>query len=157
MNQASSATKGSFELSGKAIVATISAETAQAYGTVMDKQQMVPVIISNQYGKGRSLLYTFDLLNSSDQAQAAALMVNSVNHVRPLEHSTRAMDSVPLQTGVKNSAEPVTVRIIETVPTDTTADSIVPEGIAIEGSIAWQKTITSNDERALWLCLEPSG
>ncbi len=137
--------EGELKLLGKAIVATISAETAQAYGTVMDKQQMVPVIISNQYGKGRSLLYTFDLLNSSDQTQAAALMVNSINHVRPLEHSARAMDSVPLQTGVKNSSEPVTVRIIETVPADTTADSIVPEGIAMEGSIAWQKTIASNE------------
>ncbi len=136
---------GELQLSGKAIVAALSAETAETYGTVTDKQQVVPVIISNQYGKGRSILYTFDLMNSPDKAQAAALIVNSINHVRPLEHAVKALDSVPIRIAIHNTAEPVTVKLVEAIPQSTTADTVVPEGILGDGSITWQRTIASNE------------
>jgi len=137
--------EGILHIVGKAIGASVTADTAAVYGAVTDKQEISPVIVFNQYGRGRAILYTFDVLNSPDEAQAAALMVNSINQVGPLERYTRALDSVPLRISLENSAEPVDARIVETIPARATADTTIPEGSIQNPSVTWQKHIAAGE------------
>jgi hypothetical protein len=79
--------------SGKAIDTTLIAETAEALGYVTDKNKTYPVIVSNDYGRGKVILYTFDLLNNIDQAKVTGLLGNSISYVKPAEHYLMPFDS----------------------------------------------------------------
>ena len=136
---------GALQISGKAIIASLVSDTAQAYAYAPDKQETTPVIIFNQHGRGRAILYTFDLLASPDESTASALMVNSIGQVRPLEKTITSMDSVPVRISVENSGEPAELRIVETIPEGTDADTIVPQSDILNGTMTWQKPLASNE------------
>lgn len=133
------------QTAGKSIVSAITSSTAQVLGAVHDKKDVHPAIVSNQYQQGKTLLYAFDLLNSQDQALASALLVESLNYVRPQEHAPRALDSIPLKITVKNSREQVDVKLTEIIPSGTTADTVVPNpGTVADNTFTWQKSLISN-------------
>ena len=130
---------------GKSVVSAVTATSAQVLGTVADKQDTYPAIIFNQYDRGKVLLYTFDLLNTSDPALASALLVESLNFVRPAEGTPRPLNDMPVRITVKNSTEPVDVKVTETLPTGATADTVVPKAAAADGTLIWQKSLAVNE------------
>jgi hypothetical protein len=132
--------EGAFQMAGKAIVATTTTETAQTYGSVTDRQESIPVVIGNQYGRGKVILYAFDVLRSPDQARVSALLVGSLNQVRPTEHYVRALDSVPIRTGLTSSTT-VDVTVVETIPDTTFADTIMPQAASQNNTITWSSIL----------------
>jgi Tol biopolymer transport system component len=141
--------EGTIQVSGKNVVASVTSDTAQAFGTVTDKNDAYPAVVSNQYGRGRSVLFTFDLLASPDQAQAAALLAGSINHVRPREHFSHALDSAPVRIVLRNAAEQVDVRVIEALPAGATAEAITPEAAYQDDVITYQGTLGANERASL--------
>ncbi len=133
--------EGTLDNTGKNVVATITAATAQSFATVTDKQNTYPVIVFNQYGRGRALLYAFDVLTVSDQARAAALIVNSINYVRPIEQYPRPLASVPVRITLTNSTEQIDVRVKEILPLGMLADTISPTSSQVENTITWDKSL----------------
>ncbi len=134
------------QTAGKSVVSTITSTTGLVFGSVPDKKDVYPAVIFNQYQQGRVLLYAFDLLNSPDQTLASALMVESLNYVRPQERTPRALDSIPLRITVRNSTEQVDVKLAETIPSGTTADTIVPKPVSVaDTTFTWQKSLTANE------------
>ena len=119
--------------------------TTQILGYVEDKKDIQPVILLNQYGRGKAILFGFDLLNCPDQAMAAELVLNSVNYVKPDTHPTTALDSVFVRIRVSNSAEPAGIRVTETLPSDTVADTVLPAAIETERTITWEKSLSSHE------------
>lgn len=130
---------------GKSIVSTITSTTTQMFGSVADKKDIHPAVMFNQYQQGKVLLYAFDLLNSPDQTLASALMVQSLNYVRPQEHAPRALDSIPLRITVRNSTGQLDVKMTETIPSGTTVDTVVPSPVsAAENTFTWRKSLIPN-------------
>lgn len=138
--------KGTIQSRGKNAVATINSNTSQIFGYVIDKNNTYPSIVFNQYGRGRTILYNFDLLYGGDQSKVADLILNSLNYVKPQEYHIKAFDSLPVRIKITNSTEPVDLRIIETIPSGTGADTVFPESIQTENTITWQKSLSSNEK-----------
>ncbi|HEY6871727.1 MAG TPA: Ig-like domain-containing protein [Geobacteraceae bacterium] len=130
--------------SGKAVVADVVADTAAVYGYVNDKGGQVPALIFNQYGNGKAVLYSYDLMNSPDRQKVAGLIANSITLLRPQRHNVRALDSVPIDITVSNSTAPVGLEVAETLPAGTTADTIVPQGTMANDTITWQQSLASS-------------
>ena len=117
--------------------------TTQILGYVEDKKDIEPVILFNQYGRGKAIVFGFDLLNCPDQAMVEELVMNSVNYAKPDTHPATALDSVFVRIRVSNSAEPVDIRVTETLPSGMVADTIVPDAIQSEGVMTWEKSLGS--------------
>ena len=128
---------GTLETSGKGVRTLITAATAQSYGVMTDKNKTWPAIVFNQYGRGRSILYAFDLLFAPDHTQAAALLITGLNHVRPLERQPLALAGLPVRIRVTNASEPVDIKVIETIPSNTTAAWINPVTELLDNTLIW--------------------
>lgn len=130
--------------SGKSVVGTVVANTAQVFGQVDDKHNLYPALVFNEYGSGKVILYTFDLLSSPDKQKVADLLGNSIALLKPEQHKVRALDSVPVRVVVSNSTEPLGLQITETIPAGTTADTITPQGVATDTTITWQQYLQAS-------------
>ncbi len=136
--------EGALQTTGKSVISTITSERAQVFGSAVDKHNTYPSIIFNQYELGKVLLYNFDLLNAADQSLASALLIESLNFVRPTAETPRARDSIPIRITLKNSTEPVDVKVTETVPSGTTVDTIVPRATPVDNTLTWQKSLAAD-------------
>lgn len=125
--------------SGKSVVGSVVADTAIPFGYVNDKRGQYPSVVFNEYGSGKVLLYMFDLLNSADRDKIEDLISNSINLLKPEQHRVHALDSVPLRVTVFNSAEPLGLRVTETIPSGTTADTVIPAGALASNTITWEQ------------------
>ncbi len=134
------------ETRGKDIVSIITATTAQSFGYVTDKRNTYPAIVFNQYGRGRVITYTFDLLSSPEKVQAAALLINSLNFIRPAEHHVRALDSAPVRITLNNSSEPADIKMIENLPDKISTDTITPQGTQKDNTITWLKSLGGTEK-----------
>jgi subtilase family serine protease/flagellar hook assembly protein FlgD len=124
---------------GKSVVGMVTADSALVFGSVNDKKSQYSSVIFNEYGSGKTILYTFDLLNSADREKVAVLLSNSITLLKPDRHIARALDSVPVRITVAGSTEPFGLRVTETIPAETTADTIILQGIAEQTTITWQE------------------
>lgn len=122
--------------SGKCVVGSVVAGTASVFGYADDRRGQVPAVVYNEYGEGRAVLFTFDLLNSSNKADAAQLLGDAVKLVTP-DRKAHALGTVPIEITVANSTEPVRLRIKETFPAEAVARDITPEGAVTEAAITW--------------------
>jgi hypothetical protein len=123
---------------GKTVVARVTSPTAAVYGTVADKRGQYPAIVYNEYGRGKVLLFTFDLVNLPNKTKAGELLANSLSLVKPKERYLRAQDCVPVRIDIANSTEPFGLEVDETMPATTTADTITPVGTMAANVITWQ-------------------
>lgn len=134
------------QMAGKSVVSIITSTAAQTYATVADNKDVHPAIVFNQYGRGKALFYTFDLLNSPDQATASAVMVASLNLVNPQDRAPRALDNLPVRITIKNSPEPADVRLVELFPSGTSVDTIVPAPVSADNrAVTWQKHLAEDE------------
>lgn len=140
---------GTFQTTGKTVVATITSSIAKVFGTVTDKRGQFPAVVYNEYGRGRALLFTFDLVNSPDGAKAADLLLSSLSLVKPKEHYLRPLDSVPVKIEVNNSTEPFGLEVDETIPPTTTADTITPVGALTGNVITWRQYLAASEKAKL--------
>ncbi len=138
--------EGVLENADKAVITAITTTTAQTYANMIDKHRTHPAIVYNQYGRGRTLLYAFDLLSLCDHARAAALLINSINQVRPGEQTSGALANLPIRIKLDNSTEPVDLRIKEYLPDSTTADSVTPASLVVDGTITWEKSLEAGEK-----------
>lgn len=129
----------SIQSSGKSVVGSVAADTAILFGYVNDKRGQYPSIVFNEYGNGKVLLYTFDVLNSADNGKVKDLVSNSIALLKPEQHKVHALDSVPVRITVSNSAEPLGLRVLETIPSVTTADTVIPDGELASNTITWEQ------------------
>lgn len=134
---------------GKAVKTTITSTKARSLGYVNDKKETYPAIVSNQYGRGKTILFSFDILNSTDQSKVSSLIINSINYVAPSEHYTRALADEPINITIQNSTEPAEVKITETLPDNTTVDSINPSATQGNNTIQWQLSLTGSEKKKL--------
>jgi len=126
--------------SGKPVViGEILANTVQVFGQVNDKHNLYPALVFNEYGNGKVILYTFDLLGSPDKEKVAALIGNSITMLKPERHIVRALDSLRMKISANNSTEPFGILVTEAIPVGTTTDTIVPQGVTAENTIMWQE------------------
>ncbi len=137
--------EGSLRATGKSIVSAITSTTAQMFGSVLDKKDVYPAVVFNQYERGKVLLYTFDLLNADDQSLASALLIESLNFVRPAAQTSSALGSAPIRITVTNSTEPVEMKMIESLPYGATVDTVVPRVTPVDDTLTWQKSMTANE------------
>jgi hypothetical protein len=138
-------TEGTLQTIGKSVISTLTSTTAQVYGSVVDKKEVYPAVIFNQYERGKVLLYTFDLLNAGDQPLASALLIESINFVRPTEQTPRALGSAPVRITVTNSTEPVEMKVIETLPYGATVDTVVPRVTPVDDTLTWRKSMAASE------------
>ncbi|MEK7700028.1 MAG: hypothetical protein AAB332_06450, partial [Planctomycetota bacterium] len=127
----------------KVIKTEITSATAQAYGYIMDKHNTYPAIVFNQYGRGKVILFSFDLLNCPDRQKIKDLIINSINYINPTEHYIRALSDEPINISIKNSTEPVDLKITETIPDGTTVDTINPAATISGNMLKWNLTLSS--------------
>jgi PHD/YefM family antitoxin component YafN of YafNO toxin-antitoxin module len=136
---------GTMQGSGKPVViGEVVADTARIFGQVDDKHNLYPALIFNEYGAGKVVLYTFDLLGSPDKQKVADLLSNSIALLKPEQHRVRALGSVPVRVVVANSTEPFVLQVTETIPAGTTADTVTPQGTATDTTIAWQQYLEAS-------------
>ena len=138
--------EGTLETAGKAVLTVIAGTTAQSYAALNDKHKSYPAIVFNEYGRGKAILYAFDLLASPDQAKRAALLINSINHVRPAEQQPLALESIPVRIKLDNLPEPADVRVKEYLPDSTTADSVAPASQVTDNTITWTKSLEAGEK-----------
>ncbi len=141
--------EGTLDIADSALVTAITSTTAQPYATMTDRNKTYPAIVYNAYGRGRAILFAFDLLAAQDRAKAAALLINGINQVHPVNKNPIALGSMPIRIKLDNSTEPADVRVKEYLPDPTTADAITPVVPVIDGAIAWNRTVQSG-EKALF-------
>jgi hypothetical protein len=149
--------EGALENVGRGVRAHLTSPAAQSFGSLLDKRELYPAIIFNQYEKGRTLLFTFDLLSAPDQARAAALLLNGLNFVRPLKKPFEAPGNRPVRIIAANSAEPVDIQVKETIPPDTTADSLVPLAPVIDNTMTWLAALPAHGQTSFAYRLDMQG
>ncbi|MFN8005436.1 MAG: RHS repeat-associated core domain-containing protein, partial [Terriglobia bacterium] len=132
--------------SGKAVKTALTSSAAKGLGTVKDKKESYPVVVSSQYGRGKTVLFAFDLLASSDQGTVSSLLTNALGFVAPSEPQVRALGEVPLLITLQNSAEPADVQVTETVPSDTGVESIVPDAAQTGSGMEWSSALSGNQD-----------
>ncbi|MFA4827887.1 MAG: hypothetical protein WC855_02360 [Thermodesulfovibrionales bacterium] len=138
---------GTLQSSGKNVVATINSNTAESYGYVVDKHNTYPSIVYNQYNRGKVLLYNFDLLYIMDEAKVKELIQNSLSLVSPVESYPIALGSMPVRIMLANSIEPVDVKVIETIPSGMTYDTIALQAAeTTQNTITWQKYLNAGEK-----------
>lgn len=134
-------TSVTLQSSGKCVVGSVVADTASVFGYADDKRGQVPAVVYNEYGDGRVVLFTFDLLNSSQKGVAAGLLGDAVKLVTPERREARALGTIPIEITVANSTEPVKLRVSEMFPAEAVARDITPEGAASDAAITWLKDL----------------
>lgn len=139
---------GTINSSGKGVVSTITSDTAQSFGYVVDKRDTFDSIVSNQYGRGKTILYNFDLLYTTDRSRLENLISNSLNYVKPSEQYPTALESMSVKISADNSTERVDIKLIETMPAGTSVDSISPNASVTENTITWQKYLNIREKAA---------
>ncbi len=141
--------EGTLDTEGKAVKLALDSESAKIYGYIPDEHGTHPVIVYNEYGRGRAILYAFDLLSAPDQAQAAALLIDGINRVRSAEYHQTALGNAPVKIKVLNSTEQADIKVIEKIPEGGGAGAITPEpSEQTENSITWEKSLSANDTAA---------
>lgn len=141
---------GTLQSSGKNVVAAINSNTAESYGYVVDKHNTYPSIVYNQYNRGKVLLYNFDLLYIMDEEKVKELIQNSLSLVKPIESYPIALGSMPVKIMLANSTEPVDVKVIETISSGMTYDTIAPQAAeTIQNTITWQKYLNAGEKAVL--------
>jgi hypothetical protein len=120
--------------------------TSQVLGYREDDDGVRPVILFNRYGRGKALVFGFDLLNCPDQAIAGDLLVNAINYVKPDTYFPRASGSLPVRIEVSNSTEPVDVAVTETIPQGAAADSILPPATMTGNTIPWRASLQASEK-----------
>jgi len=139
---------------GKNVVANLASDTADIYGNVVDKRNTFPSIVFNEYERGKSLLYNFDLLYGTDQARVKGLIENSISLVKPSEYYPKALDSVPIEIKVKNVFGESNLEVKETLPDGTLASGIYPEAAGEDNTIIWRKIFGSGESAGFEYYLE---
>jgi len=139
----------------KAVRTEITSSAAQTFGYINEKKKTYPVIVYNQYGRGKVILFSFDLLNSPDQNKVKELVINSIKAVAPTEHYTRALSDAPVKITLQNASEPVDLKVTETLPVDVAADNITPDATQTSNTIQWSLSLSANQKVKLgyWLNL----
>ena len=77
----------------------------------------VPAIITNLYGQGRSVLFTFDAADSADPL-VQQVLTNSLYYVTPVNNATEVipLSVQPITVEIKNLGKQLGIRLDETIP-----------------------------------------
>jgi len=141
---------GTLHAGGRAVRAEVASDSAEVFGYLEDRHGEHPAVIYNEYGRGKTVLFTFDLLNSDDQYKVEELLLGAIEHVKPAEHYIRAFGSVPVKITVRNSTGAVELEVTETLPYGVGADTFRPGAAGVtDDSVTWRKTLQAN-EKALF-------
>lgn len=151
--------EGTFRSRGKSVVANITSGKAQIFGHESDRHEDHPAVIYTEYGRGKVILFNFNLLNTDELGKAKELLMNSIDYVKPSGSYLTALGSVPITINLNNSTEPVDVQVMETLPYGSTVDSISPSALQTDGTITWQKYLNMREKTAFryYLNLPDSG
>lgn len=141
--------EGALQSSGKPVVIgeiQANANTVRVFGQVADKHNLYPAITFNEYGRGKVILYTFDLLASPDKEKVAALLGNSISLLKTDRQNVRALESLPMRITVSSSTEPLGLLVREILPAGTAADTIVPQGAVMDTAIIWLRNLAASSK-----------
>lgn len=130
---------------GKVMKAEITSSTTHSLGEVIDRKRTYPVITANQYGRGKVVLFSFDLINCPDKVRAGALLANALGYVVPEERPVRPLESVPVMIEVGSAQGPLSIKVTERLPNDAAAESATPPLVQTEGMIVWQQAIADHE------------
>lgn len=116
------------------------------FGQVADKHNLYPAITFNEYGRGKVILYTFDLLASPVKEKVVALLGNSISLLKTDRQNVRALESLPMRITVSSSTEPLGLLVREILPAGTAADTIVPQGAVMDTAIIWLRNLAASSK-----------
>jgi len=133
--------------SGKPVViGEILADTVQVLGLVDDKHNLYPALVYNEYGNGKVILYTFDLLGCPEKEKVGDLLGSSLVLLKPERHTVRALDTLPVRIAVSGSAELIALLVRETIPAGSVADAILPHAAATDTTITWLQNLEAGSK-----------
>ncbi|MCL4517009.1 MAG: Ig-like domain repeat protein [Firmicutes bacterium] len=93
-------------------------------GSVAEKKETYPAAVLSGYGQGKAVLFAFDLGTTRQESGAdlAELLQSAIHYVTPsqLPEEFFVGDVLPVETRIKNLGVPVNLRVVETVPIDST-------------------------------------
>lgn len=78
--------------------------------------------------------------------KVAALLGNSISLLKTDRHNVRALESLPMRITVSSSSEPLGLLVRETLPTGTSADTIIPQGFATDTAITWLQNLEASSK-----------
>ncbi|MEW6088905.1 MAG: hypothetical protein AB1498_11450, partial [bacterium] len=111
-----------------------------------------PAIILNNYGNGKSIAWTFDLVESGSDttfSKIKELIIKSINWTTPGETPIYPMATLPINIDVLNKGKSVDLKINETVPADLLISDVLNAGIKTNNEITWQFNLLENTAKDL--------
>ena len=100
----------------------------------------VPAIITNLYGQGRSVLFTFDAADCTDPL-VQQVLTNSLYYVTPMNNATEVipLSVQPITVEIKNLGKQLGIRLDETIPGE--AQLIQAAGATTTAPLSWLYTL----------------
>ncbi|MBI4652131.1 hypothetical protein HY745_12830 [Candidatus Desantisbacteria bacterium] len=122
------------------------------------EDQEEPAVIVNNYGYGKVVYFTIDLLESSNsetKAQIKEIVNSSIKYVAPETVELELLGVVPIGINIENKGKSVELKVTETVPeevkiTGEWVNGLMSEEInAKSSSFAWQFKLLENEKKIL--------
>jgi hypothetical protein len=111
-----------------------------------------PAIILNNYGNGKTVAFTFDLVESSNDttfSKIKELILNSINYTTPMTSPVYPMATLPVGIDIQNKGKGVDLKVREMVPADLIISDIFNGGIKQNNEITWQFNMPENTVKDL--------
>lgn len=110
-----------------------------------------PAIITNIYGRGKAILYTFDLRKTTETAtveQLTKLIKKAVKYTAPVKEPIISGGIIPITIKIQNKSIPITLKIEEQLPANAT---IITDSTAIRtgDNLYWTINITTNETKEI--------
>ncbi|MEW6086742.1 MAG: hypothetical protein AB1498_00305, partial [bacterium] len=111
-----------------------------------------PAIILNNYGNGKTVAFTFDLVESNNDTtfnKIKELILNSIDYTTPQTNPVHPMATLPVKIDIQNRGKEINLNVREIVPLDLTITDIFNGGIKNNNEITWQFNLAENAEKDL--------
>jgi hypothetical protein len=110
-----------------------------------------PAIITNTYGQGKAVLYTFDLRKTTKtavQTQLINLLKKAIKYTAPAKEPIISGGIIPITIKIQNMSIPITLRIEEQLPSNAT---VITDSNAIRtgDALSWTINITANETKEI--------
>ena len=144
---------GTLSIGGKVQKLEVESEEAIIAGTVEDRGRTYPGIILNPYGRGRVVVFAFDIGESAEETGQTSpytgLLQNVAGYVTPVEAEAVAGTPLAMGTGFKSLGTEFDLKVVEYVDDALSIELTYPEGVIDQQVISWRFQLIQQEERDL--------
>ena len=118
----------------------------------------VPATVLNDYGKGKSSLFLFNLVDTLiNFDRYASLFLNAIHHVNPDTTYSEPMTTMPIQTEIENKGAEQQLNVVEVLDNDLEIIKVLANGQISGNTINWNFLLESDSTKYLaYLLLLPN-